>query len=115
MHDRCPRFDPVSMVRYTELIYRLWQGETMVDEQVLKISMRCFWPDEFLALISGRGFAIVDKWGGYDGEPYGDGRTHLRLRTNSQSAVNNLGEFCRIKHDLREYYRQLGYTLITAR
>lgn len=61
------------MVLYPELIYRLWQGETVVDEQVLKIPMKCFWPDEFLDLISSHGFVVLDTWGGYDGELYGKG------------------------------------------
>lgn len=72
-HDIRPRLDPKTMVLYPELIYRFWQGETMVDEQVLKIPMKCFWPDEFLELITSHGFTVIDKWGGYDGEPYGNG------------------------------------------
>ncbi len=47
-HDARPRVDPETMVLYPEIIYRLWQGDTMVDEQVLKIAMKCFWPDEIL-------------------------------------------------------------------
>ena len=35
--------------------------------------MRCYYPDEFEALIVDHGFEIVGRWGGYQGEPYGEG------------------------------------------
>lgn len=72
-HDTRPRLDPETMVLYPELIYRLWQGNTVVDKQVLKIPMKCFWPEEFTELITSHGFTVTDKWGGYNGEPYGEG------------------------------------------
>ena len=40
----------------------------MVDEAVLKIPMRCYYPDEFSTLITEHGFRIIDRWGGYAGE-----------------------------------------------
>ena len=45
----------------------------MVDEAVLKIPMRCYYPDEFSTLITEHGFRIIDRWGGYAGEAYGVG------------------------------------------
>ena len=35
--------------------------------------MRCYYPDEFEQLITGHGFEIVHRWGGYAGEIYGEG------------------------------------------
>ena len=65
------RTDP--LVIYPDLIYRRYRGDQQVDEAVLSICMRCYYADEFLALISGQGFHIIDTWGGYAGEPYGEG------------------------------------------
>jgi hypothetical protein len=53
-----------------------YESETagvLVGEAVLKIAMRCYYPLEFLNLIVGKGFEVVDTWGGYDGEAYGSG------------------------------------------
>ncbi len=58
---------------YPELIYRFYQGEQLVEETVLSIAMRCYYPEEFLALIECHGFRITGKWGGYAGEVYGEG------------------------------------------
>jgi len=33
-----------------------------------------FYPDEFLDLIRSAGFTIAESWGGYAGEPYGQGK-----------------------------------------
>jgi len=72
-HDRRPRMDSDKMVLYPELIYRRYQGETLVDEAVLRIAMRCYYPDEFVQLIVKQGFRVLQQWGGYEGEPYGQG------------------------------------------
>jgi SAM-dependent methyltransferase len=72
-HERWLRMDPDKMVLYPELIYRRYQGEAQVDEALLKIAMRCYYPEEFETLIIGQGFSVVRKWGGYQGEPYGEG------------------------------------------
>ena len=46
----------------------------MLEEVVLPIPMRCFYPDEFLDLIRSASFTITGSWGGYAGEPYGQGK-----------------------------------------
>ena len=61
------------LVIYPDLIYRRYRGDEQIDEAVLRICMRCYYADEFLALISGQGFHIIDTWGGYAGELYGEG------------------------------------------
>ena len=72
-HERRPRMDPDKLVLYPELIYRCYQGKKLVDEAVLKIAMRCYYPEEFVQLIVRYGFRILNRWGGYAGEPYGKG------------------------------------------
>jgi hypothetical protein len=29
--------------------------------------------DQFIGLIEGHGFSVINRWGGYDNEPYGQG------------------------------------------
>jgi SAM-dependent methyltransferase len=72
-YDRCARMDAEKLILYPELIYRLYEGETLKEESILKIAMRCYYPDEFVNLIRGHGFEILDRWGGYQGEVYGLG------------------------------------------
>jgi hypothetical protein len=61
------------LILYPDLVYRRYVGETMVEEEVLKIAMRCYYPDEFASLITSAGFEIRGMWGGYAGEEYGAG------------------------------------------
>jgi SAM-dependent methyltransferase len=72
-HDRRPRMDPDKMVLYPELIYRRYHGTALVDEAVLQITMRCYYPEEFMQLIVQQGFRVLQQWGGYAGELYGQG------------------------------------------
>jgi SAM-dependent methyltransferase len=65
--------DGEKLVLYPELIYRRYEGEIMMEESVLKIAMRCYYPDTFEKLIVDRGFTILNRWGGYEGEVYGEG------------------------------------------
>jgi SAM-dependent methyltransferase len=73
LHDRRKLMDPGKLTLYPELIYRRYEGDVLKDETVLKIVMRCWYPEQFEALILDHDFRIVNRWGGYDGEPYGDG------------------------------------------
>lgn len=54
-HDRRQRFDAPKRVLYPELVYRYYEGEHMIDETVLPLVMRCFYPNEFERLIESRG------------------------------------------------------------
>jgi len=72
-YNRRPRMDPEKLILYPELIYRRYEGEELVEEAVLKIVMRCYYPDDFERLVLSHGFRIVNRWGGYLGEPYGVG------------------------------------------
>jgi hypothetical protein len=65
-----------------------YESETagvLVGEAVLKIAMRCYYPLEFLNLIVGKGFEVVDTWGGYDGEAYGSGPESVVAPTRSST------------------------------
>jgi len=72
-HEKNARMDPDKMILYPELIYRTYRGSELSEEVVLKIVMRCYYPDEFEQLINEHGFEIVQRWGGYAGEIYGEG------------------------------------------
>jgi len=72
-HERRPRLDTAKLILYPELIYRRYQGTEMIDEAVLKIPMRCYYPDEFAQLVVDHHFRVLQRWGGYAGEPYGKG------------------------------------------
>jgi SAM-dependent methyltransferase len=67
------RIDSVNLVLYPELIYRTYRDGVLVHEFVQKIKMKCYYPDEFRALVTSHGFKIVGEWGGYNGEAYGVG------------------------------------------
>lgn len=67
------RMDEANLVLYPELIYRTYRDGVLVHQFVQKIKMKCYYPDEFRALVTSHGFEIVDEWGGYDGETYGMG------------------------------------------
>jgi hypothetical protein len=65
--------DRERLVLYPELIYRRYRDNELVDEAVLKIAMRCYYPEELLSLIAAHGFRVLNKCGGYAGERYGEG------------------------------------------
>ena len=72
-HHRNTGFDDATLTVYPELVYRMWDGTELVDEAVMKIAMRCFYPDELIGLVEECGFVITDTWGGYADEEYGEG------------------------------------------
>ena len=72
-HERRTAIHPERLVLYPELVFRRYEDGALRDERSIRIPMRCHYPDEFCALITEQGFRIVDRWGGYQGEPYGVG------------------------------------------
>jgi SAM-dependent methyltransferase len=72
-YERYGRMDRDRLILYPELIYRRYEGDRLIDEAVLKIAMRCWYPDEFQHLIVSHGFRITGSWGGYRGEAWGSG------------------------------------------
>lgn len=72
-YDRRPRVDEQRGVLYPDLIYRRYEGAVLAEEVVLHLVMRCYWPETFTRLVTAHGFQIVNRWGGYAGERYGEG------------------------------------------
>lgn len=71
--DRRVRIDAERLVLYPEIVYRRYAGDEVVEEAVLPIVMKCYYPHELTALVESAGFDVLDKWGGYEGEAYGEG------------------------------------------
>ena len=76
------RMDKENLVLFPQLIYRRYKGDQLLDEFVQRIKMRCYYPDEFKALVERHGFTITGSWGGYEGQAYGAGK-ELILRFRS--------------------------------
>ena len=67
------RLDPDRHILYVELVYCREVGGAWVEDAVLQIPRRCYAPDEFEQVILEHSFRIVQRWGGYAGERYGEG------------------------------------------
>lgn len=72
-YERISRVHSHKLIIYPALTYRYFEGDELKDEAVLNIAMRCYYPTEFEKLIAGHGFGALNKWGGYNGEAYGNG------------------------------------------
>jgi SAM-dependent methyltransferase len=71
--ERLLRLDSERHILYPELVYRRYVDDAWVEDAVLQIPRRCYAPDEFEQVILDHGFRIVQRWGGYAGERYGEG------------------------------------------
>ena len=71
--ERYSRLDPERHILYPELVYRRYVGDVWVVDAVLRIPRRCYAPEAFEHMIRAHGFQIVQRWGGYTGERYGEG------------------------------------------
>jgi hypothetical protein len=71
--ERWLRLDLERPILYPELVYRRYVGGAWVEDAVLQIPRRCYAPAEFEQVILDHGFRIVQRWGGYTGERYGEG------------------------------------------
>jgi ubiquinone/menaquinone biosynthesis C-methylase UbiE len=71
--ERIAGVHPERLIVYPVLTYRYYEGDALVDEAVLEIAMRAYYPDEFTRLIEDHGFRVRQRWGGYAGEAYGAG------------------------------------------
>jgi cyclopropane fatty-acyl-phospholipid synthase-like methyltransferase len=61
------------LVLYPELIYRYYENDSLIDEVRFVPPMRVYYAEEFKGLIRTHGFEIIEAWGGYRGEAYGEG------------------------------------------
>jgi SAM-dependent methyltransferase len=73
LYDRLPRIDSERQIIYPELVYRRYRGDVLEDEVIHNIALRYYYPDQLEELITAHGFKIVNRWGGYADEPYGEG------------------------------------------
>jgi len=71
--ERLSRLDPERHILYPELVYRRYVGDAWVDDAVLRIPRRCYAPEALEQVIGAHGFRIMQRWGGYAGERYGEG------------------------------------------
>lgn len=53
-----------------QIRYRYYVDDTLVDEALLDLHMRAYWPDDFRQIVLDHGFRIVNQWGGFEGEEY---------------------------------------------
>jgi SAM-dependent methyltransferase len=67
------KIQEAPLVLYPELIFRYYENEELVDEVSFVPAMRVYYPDEFKEVIQEHGFNIVETWGGYNDEKYGEG------------------------------------------
>jgi len=73
LYDRRSRIDAERQIIYPVLAYRRYRGDVLEDEVIHEIALRYYYPDQLEELIAAHGFKIVNRWGGYAGEPYGEG------------------------------------------
>jgi len=72
-YERRVRVDRKERIVYPDLVYRHYRGPILVQEVVLHLAMRCYYPETLEQLILDHRYEIVNRWGGYRGEQYGKG------------------------------------------
>jgi len=71
-YEKRSRIDAERLVIYPELVYRRSRGDQILEEAVLQIAMRCYYPEDLTSVVESHGFRVLEKWGGYAGEVYGE-------------------------------------------
>ena len=61
------------LIVYTELMFRYYENAALVSESSFEAPMRVYYPEEFIKVVTEHNFIILDCWGGYAGEKYGEG------------------------------------------
>jgi SAM-dependent methyltransferase len=89
-YDKRARMDPDKLVLYPEHTYRLYEGDALKEEVVWRLTMRCYYPDTFDQLVRLHGFRVVNRWGGYAGEAYGEGPELVIQFTEPDSPSSHL-------------------------
>jgi hypothetical protein len=72
-HEQKEHFDSHRLILFPEFIYRYFIEDELIEMVSQKICMKFYYPDQFLNLIKEKGFTIIDCWGRYEGEQYGEG------------------------------------------
>jgi SAM-dependent methyltransferase len=70
---RRKRIRQKPLIIYPELIYRYYENDELVNEVSFEAPMRVYYPEEFRKIVTDHDFIIVENWGGYAGEKYGQG------------------------------------------
>jgi SAM-dependent methyltransferase len=72
--DDCRRFSEDPLIVFPRLIYRRYDaaGE-LIDHVAHDVAMRVWTPDQLVALVESHDFEIVERHGGYQGEPWDAG------------------------------------------
>ncbi|HSI65472.1 MAG TPA: class I SAM-dependent methyltransferase [Candidatus Saccharimonadia bacterium] len=72
--ENCSRYREHPFTMLPELTYRRYDAQGIqIGESVLKFAMRIWYPDELIHLIESHGFAVTRRFGGYEGQPWGEG------------------------------------------
>ena len=72
-HEKWPRMNRQKLMLYPEFIYRIYEGDIVKQKVVFKFVMRFYYAEQFEKLIADHDFTIINRWGGYAGEAYGEG------------------------------------------
>ena len=73
--ENCTRYRDNPLTVFPKLTYRRYDAQgTQVGESVLDFAMRVWYPDELLNMIESHEFAVTKRFGGYEGEPWGEAR-----------------------------------------
>lgn len=74
MADDCTRFGDNPLAVYPKLIYRRFDAAgTQIEESVLDIVMRVWFPDQLIKLVKRHGFTVTHLAGGYQDEVWSEG------------------------------------------
>lgn len=65
--------DHERLILYPEQVFRRYRGDELIEELVMPIVMRCWYPKQIEALLLENGFRTTGTWGGYAGETFGEG------------------------------------------
>ncbi len=70
----CSRYADDPLRVFTRIVYRRYDAEgNRIDESVLDIVKRVWYPADLLRLIEMHGFVVTGQWGGYNKEPWAEG------------------------------------------
>lgn len=65
--------DRGRQVQRLRLVYRQYLEGGLDEEGVVDLAMRYYFPEQLEEVVTGHGFEVLERWGGYQGEPWGEG------------------------------------------
>jgi ubiquinone/menaquinone biosynthesis C-methylase UbiE len=71
--DTRKHLDIEDQVLHPEMIYRRYRNDVLVDTHINPLCMKYWYPEQFKELIENEDFRIVQLWGGYLEEDFGQG------------------------------------------